>query len=79
MFESNIITIINFNNVGTNLAFYVMHAWIKKAFPERGPTLIIFLMRGERIQIALKEGHHRPASKTPFIWRFAGGLMVAQH
>ena len=23
-----------------------------------------FDMRGERIQIALKEGHHRPASET---------------
>ena len=26
----------------------------------------LFLMRGERIQIPLKAGHHWPASKTPF-------------
>ena len=26
-----------------------------------------FLMRGKRIQIALKAGHHRPGSETPFI------------
>ena len=38
-----------------------------------------FLVRGKRIQIALKAGHHRPASETPFKWRFAGELMVAQH
>ena len=23
-------------------------------------------------------GHHRPASQTPFQWRFAGGLMMAR-
>ena len=36
-------------------------------------------MRGERIQLPLKAGHHRPANKTPFTWRFAGGPMVAQN
>ena len=30
-------------------------------------------------QIALKAGHHRPASKTPFKWHFSGRLMMAQH
>ena len=25
-----------------------------------------FFFRGERIQISLKSGHHRPASETPF-------------
>ena len=35
------------------------------------------LMRGEMIQIPLKVGHHRPASETPFKWRFAGGPMMA--
>ena len=34
---------------------------------------------GERIQIPLKVGHHRPASETPFKWRFTGGPMMAQH
>ena len=34
------------------------------------------LMRG--IQIPLKTGHIRPASETPFKWRFAGGPMMAQ-
>ena len=24
-------------------------------------------------------GHHQPASKMPFKWRFAGGLIKAQH
>ena len=35
--------------------------------------------RRKRIQIPLKMGHHRPASETPFKWRFAGGPMMAQH
>ena len=39
----------------------------------------IFLIRGKRIKIALKVGHHRPASETPFKRRFAGGPMIAQH
>ena len=24
-------------------------------------------------------GHHRPASETPFKWRFAGGQIMARH
>ena len=41
---------------------------------------IIFfqLMRGEKIKIPLLAGHHRPASETPFKWRFAGVTMMAQ-
>ena len=34
---------------------------------------------GGRIQIPLLAGHHRPASETPFIWRFAGGPMMVKH
>ena len=38
------------------------------------------LVRGrERIQISHKSTHHRPASETPFEWRFAGGPMMAQY
>ena len=43
------------------------------------PFFLFFLIRGKRIQIALKAGHHRLASETPFKWRFAGGPMMAQH
>ena len=32
----------------------------------------------ERIQISLKASHHRPASKMPFKWLFAGGQVMAQ-
>ena len=59
------------------------------ADPERfvrgGPTLTTFffvflvLMRREMIQIPLLAGQKRPASETPFKWRFAGGPMMAQH
>ena len=34
------------------------------------------LMRGRSIKISLLVDHQRPASKTPFKWRFAGGLAV---
>ena len=58
-----------------------------------GPTLMGFfscffsLMWGGRIQIPLFGGlsgplitdHQRPASETPFKWRFDGGPMMAQH
>ena len=52
-----------------------------ECFVRGGPTLTTFFfsMRGKRIQIALKAGHHRPASEMPFKWRFAGGSMKAQH
>ena len=36
-------------------------------------------MRGEGIQVPLYAGHHRPASETPFKWRFAGVPMMDQH
>ena len=39
----------------------------------------LFFMRVGRIQIPLLAGHQRPARETPFKWRYAGGLMVAQH
>ena len=53
-----------------------------ESFFRGGPTFLRFffkLIRGERIQIPLEMGHHRPASEAPFKWRFAGGPMVAQH
>ena len=31
---------------------------------------LLFFMRGEWIQKALKEGYHRPASETPFTFRW---------
>ena len=49
-----------------------------ESFARGGPTLIFFMKAG-RIQIALKEGHHEPASEMPFKWGFAGGPMMAKH
>ena len=58
------------------------------ADPERGSNsgfflflffcLFFFLMKGERIGIALKEGHHLSLSETPFKQRFTDGPMIAQ-
>ena len=51
------------------------HARVQRVLPEGvGPILTSFFsgggggggMRGERIQIALKAGHHQPASETPW-------------
>ena len=55
-----------------------------ESFAKRGPTLtriflFFFFITGERIQIALKEGHHRPVSEIPIKWRLAGRPMMAQH
>ena len=61
------------------------HTRIQKVLSERSNFNFLFLfsffflMRRGRIQIPLLAGHERPASETPFKWRFAGGPMVAQH
>ena len=57
--------------------------WSPCADPENfvrgGPTSDIFFDGGQRIQLTLKAGHHRPTSETPFKWGFAGGPMMALH
>ena len=55
-----------------------------ECFARGGPKLttfffFFFVVRGERIQIALKADHHRPACDTQFKWRFTGGLMIVKH
>ena len=52
-----------------------------RKFGQRGSNLDILcsLMRRGRNRIPLLAGHQRPASETPFKWRFAGGPMMAQH
>ena len=52
---------------GSNLFSFTFFTFFKTFFS---------FMRGERIQIPEKAGHHRPASETK--WRFAGGPMMAQ-
>ena len=49
-----------------------------RKFCQRGPRLRVFLV-DERIQIPQYEGQHRPASESPFKWRFACLPLVAQH
>ena len=51
------------------------------ADPESLPegVQLFFLIRGKRILITLKVGHHGPSSEMPFKWRFAGGPMMARH
>ena len=42
-------------------------------------TSFFLVDEGGEDKKTLKAGHHWPASKTPFKWRFAGGPMMAQH
>ena len=63
--------------------YEAMHVRIPKVLPEgiqlwRFFFVCFFFMRGEKIQIALKEGH-QSASETPFKWRFAGRPMMTKH
>ena len=69
------------HTVNTGLApLTTTHMPVSRKFSQRGSNSENdFFMRGERIQIALIVGHHRPTSKTPFKWHFAGGLLMAQH
>ena len=54
-------------------------------FCQRGSKLTVFsfffsLVDEKRDdKIPLKAGHHRPASETPFKWRFAGMSMMFEH
>ena len=54
------------------------HARIQKVLSE-GIQLCQCFFLGDRIQVPLKAGQYRPASKAPLKWRFAGGPMMAQH
>ena len=55
----------------THCEMFVIHARIQKVLSEE--VQLSFFIRGERIQIALKADHHRPASGTTFnlafLWR----------
>ena len=46
-----------------------------------GPTLTTFFLadEGREDQNITISSHHRPASETPFKWRFADGPMIVQH
>ena len=53
-----------------------------RKFCQRGSKFdkaFFILKRGGRIHILQLAGSQRPASETPFKWRFAGGPMKAQH
>ena len=57
------------------------HARIQKVLSDEVQRLqsCFSLMRGGLIQIQQLADHHRPTSKKPFKWCFAGGSMMAQH
>ena len=63
-----------FFRITKNFSYY--HTRIKGFF-----VLFCFFffssVRGGRIKIPLLEGHHRPASDTPFKWRVAGVPIMA--
>ena len=54
-----------------------------ESYVRGGPTLPFFSFflvdEGREGQNTTYAGHHRPASETPFKWRFAGRPIMAQH
>ena len=69
------------NDLGDEYHYLLRCMRGSRKFCQRGSNFFFFffLIRGKRIQIALKVGHHWPASETPFKWRFAGELMMVHH
>ena len=62
------------------LILYIPVMLGSRNFCQRGSNFdnFFFVVLGdEMIKIALKAGHHWPASETPFKWRFAGVSMMA--
>ena len=51
-----------------------------ESFVRGGPALttccFILVDEGKKIQMPLVGNHHRPASETPFWWRFTGGPIM---
>ena len=57
----------------------ICHARIQKVLSEGIQLWQLFLvMRGERFQISLKAGHHRPTSETNIIKCWFGSFVISQ-
>ena len=88
--HTNLLLRISKHNVWVNQSILLQllpmrtHARIQKVLSEgvqlcnSDNVFFVSFFRGERIQISLKSGHHRPVSETSFKWRFAGVPMMAQ-
>ena len=54
-----------------------------RKFYQRGSNFDKFYFfkfdEGRKDPNTFSAGHQRPASETPFKWRFAGGSMIAHH
>ena len=61
--------------VPMSLSHGATHALIQKVLSVQVQLNVypFLLMRGERVQIPLKVGHHQPPSETPFHWRAKNG------
>ena len=62
-----------FNEKNMSPYWYTSCTDQSERFVRGGPilTTVFFKFRGKRIKIPLNASHHRPASETPFEWRFA--------
>ena len=59
---------------GSGKAYAYMPCADQESFARGDPTLAFILVdEGERIQIPLKAGHHRPTSEMAFRWRADDG------
>ena len=76
----SVISCLSYNHFNKDCIYLKKTCVDPESFGRRGSDsdMTIFLMRGERIQIALKEGHHWPAIETPLKWRFADVPITAK-
>ena len=64
--------------MGAGVLFGITNACANpESFVRGGPTWQSFFLVYEGREDTA--GHHRPASETPFKWRFAGVPMMAKH
>ena len=62
------------------LCYFVSTSYLRKLFQRGSNFDYVFLVdEGREGPYTTKVGQHRPASETPFKWRFAGELMVVHH
>ena len=58
-------------------SIFLVNHYRHKLFHNAVAVYSIFISRRSGINHAIA-GHYRPASETPFVWRFAGGQIMAQ-
>ena len=78
--HSKYICSINIYNKSMPINMRGSRKFCQRASNSDNVFFFVFLVdEGSKDQNYTKTGHDRPASETPFKWRFAGVAMMAQH